>query len=286
MPEEHKPLFPDHPHFPGRFDGKVAFVTGAARGQGRSHAIRLAKEGATLALLDICRDVDGVVSPGATSEDLVETVRTCEGHGAKVISAEVDVRDYEGVCAFADRTRSEFGRIDVLLVTHGIYTSGYLGEIEPSLWNEMIDINLTGVWHVCRAIVPSMEAQEYGRVVITASAGAVITMPTAGAYCAAKHGVAGMAKTLALEVAKKNVTVNVVAPTSVRTPMIENQAHYESFGAHDADSAREAMAAFMPTGLPWIEPEDATAMNLYLASDEARFVTGAIFLIDMGVTAG
>jgi NAD(P)-dependent dehydrogenase (short-subunit alcohol dehydrogenase family) len=212
-------------------------------------------------------------------------VRLCEEAGAEVLAGEVDIRDLEAVSAFATEARAKFGKLDVLLGGAGIFTAGPVAHMDPKVWAEMIEVNLTGTWNTVRAVVPAMEERGYGRVVLTASAGAVIAMPETGHYCAAKHGVLGMAKALAQEVGKAGITVNVICPTAVLTPMIDNDEWYAMLGATSLEEAGEVMSGISPMGVPWVQPADVTAYALFLASEEARYISGAPHLIDMAMTA-
>jgi SDR family mycofactocin-dependent oxidoreductase len=270
-----------------RFEGKVAFITGAARGQGRSHALNFAREGAAVAVSDICADVASVPYGLSKDGDLEETVRLCEAEGVRAISARVDVRDYEQVAAFAARTRDELGEIDVLVANAGIFTFGTLTEMSSEQFDDMIDTNLKGTWHTVKAVVPGMAERKYGRVVIIGSSASLIGYPNVGHYVASKHAVWGLTKSLALEQAPNKVTVNCVCPTGVHTTMLENEAAYALMNPENPtlEGALPALASLNPLGDPWLEPEDVSRMVLFLASDEAHYITGAEFKVDMGLTA-
>ena len=271
----------------GRFDDRTVFITGAARGQGRSHAVAFAREGASLALSDICADIGSVPYGLGRDSDLAETVRLCEEAGARVLSARVDVRDYEQVSGFADRTLEAFGQIDVLVANAGIFTFGKLTEMPAQQFDDMIDTNLKGVWHAVKSVVPAMEKRRYGRVVIIGSTGSVIGYPNVGHYCAAKHAVLGMTKSLALEQAANGVTVTCVCPTSVSTTMIDNEAAFAMLSPRDPrrEGALAVLQSMNAFGVPWIQPADVTGVVLYLASEEARYVTGVEIKVDLGQTA-
>jgi SDR family mycofactocin-dependent oxidoreductase len=271
----------------GRFDDRTVFITGAARGQGRSHAAAFAREGANLALSDICADIGTVPYRLGRDSDLAQTVRLCEAAGASVLSARVDVRDYQQVSGFADRTLEAFGQIDVLVANAGIFTFGKLTEMPAPQFDDMIDTNLKGVWHAVKAVVPAMEKRRYGRVVIIGSAGSVIGYPNVGHYCAAKHAVLGMTKSLALEQAANGITVTCVCPTSVNTTMIDNEAAFAMLSPHDPsrEGALTVLRSMNALGVPWIEPADVTSIVLYLASEEARYITGVEIKVDLGQSA-
>jgi len=271
----------------GRFDGKSVFITGAARGQGRSHAIHFAREGADLALSDLCADVATVPYGLSKEGDLAESVRLCEAEGANVISDRVDVRAYDQVEGFAKRALDEFGKVDALVANAGVFTFGALTDLSSEQFDDMIDINLKGVWHTVKAIVPSMVERQYGRVVIIGSSASLIGYPNVGHYVAAKHGVLGLTKSLALEQAANGITANCVCPTGVHTPMLENEALYEVMSPDNPtlEAALETLQSLNPIPEPWLEPEEVSKLVLFLASDDSRYITGAEMKIDMGLTA-
>jgi SDR family mycofactocin-dependent oxidoreductase len=263
------------------------FITGAGRGQGRAHAVAFAREGADLAISDICAEIASVPYGLSSDSDLAETVQLCEAEGAKVISERVDVRDYDQVQRFADRTLSEFGKIDVLAANAGIFTFGTLTELSAEQFGDMIDTNLKGVWHSVKAVVPSMAERQYGRIVITGSSASLIGYPNVGHYVAAKHGVLGLTKSLALEQAANGITVNCVCPAAVRTTMLENEAAYALMSPDDPtrDTAMSVMETLNAIPVPWVEPEEVSKLVLFLASDDARYMTGGEVKLDMGLTA-
>lgn len=270
-----------------RFEGKSVFITGAARGQGRSHAVHFAREGADVAISDICADVATVPYGLSSESDLAETVRLCEAEGARVVSAQVDVRNYDEVAGFAELAERELGRIDVLVANAGIFTFGALTELSSEQFGDMIDTNLKGTWHTVKAVVPGMASRGYGRVVIIGSSASLIGYPNVGHYVASKHAVLGLTRSLALEQAPNKITVNCVCPTGVHTMMLENEAAYALMSPDNPtlEAALPVLAAMNPLGDPWVEPEDVSRMVLFLASDEARYITGAEFKVDMGLTA-
>jgi SDR family mycofactocin-dependent oxidoreductase len=270
-----------------RFEGKAALITGAARGQGRSHALALAREGANLAICDIVRDIATVPYGLSAQSDLDETVSLCEREGAKVVVDRVDVRNYGEVKAFADRAIAELGQIHVLIPNAGIFTFGTLTEMSEEQFGDMIDVNLKGVWHAVKAVVPHMAEHQYGRVVIIGSSSSLIGYPNVGHYTAAKHGVLGLTKSLAVEQAANGITVNCVCPTGVRTTMLENEAARELVSP-DNPTREAAMAVFQSMNAiprPWLEPEDVSKLVLFLASDDSMYMTGGEVKIDMGLTA-
>ncbi len=270
-----------------RFEGKAALITGAARGQGRSHALALAREGANVAICDIVQDIATVPYGLSAQADLDETVSLCEGEGAKVVVDRVDVRNYGEVKAFADRAIAELGQIHVLIPNAGIFTFGTLTEMSEEQFGDMIDVNLKGVWHAVKAVVPHMAEHQYGRVVIIGSSSSLIGYPNVGHYTAAKHGVLGLTKSLAVEQAANGITVNCVCPTGVRTTMLENEAARELVSP-DNPTREAAMAVFQSMNAiprPWLEPEDVSKLVLFLASDDSMYMTGGEVKIDMGLTA-
>jgi SDR family mycofactocin-dependent oxidoreductase len=271
----------------GRFDGKVVFVSGAARGQGRSHAVRFAAEGADIIGVDICRDLDTAHYSLAKEADLAETVRQVEALDRRMIASRVDVRDFASLREAATAAVSEFGRLDVILPNVGIVASGPTWEMPVEKWHDVVDINLTGVFHTIRATVPHMiDAGNGGNIIFTGSLAAMRGIANAGAYVAAKHGVMGLMRTLANELASFNIRVNAVNPTNVATDMLHNATNYKLFVPEEADpSLADALDRFMSLNLmpvPWIEARDISNAMMWLCSDEARFITGSMLPVDAG----
>jgi len=273
----------------GRVAGKVAFITGAARGQGRSHAIRLASEGADIIAVDICRQVDSVPYAMATPEDLTETVRQVEALDRRIVATQADVRDYAALSGAVDAGVAELGRLDIVSANAGIFSFGTLDEIAEVSWQDMIDTNLTGVWHAAKAAIPHLKAGgRGGSIILTSSSLGLEGMPNVGHYVAAKHAVVGLMRTLALELAPFSIRVNSLHPTTVNTDMIQNAATYELF-AGDLPAAERTQAvvaerfqAINALPVPWVEPVDISNALLWLASDEARYVTGVTLPVDAG----
>ena len=273
----------------GRVEGKVAFITGAARGQGRSHAVRLAEEGADIVAIDLGRQIDSVAYPLATPEELKETVAQVEALDRRIISALVDVRELDALTDFLDRAVAELGRLDIVCANAGIYSQGLLGELPERTWRDMIDVNLTGVWNTCRASIPHLMAGERGgSVILTSSAVGLKPSANIGHYVAAKHGVIGLMRTLALELAPYSIRVNTVHPTGVDTPMIQNESLYALMAPDIAQPTRDDIAPVLQSlnalPVPWVEPRDVSNVVLFLASDEARFITGVTFPVDAGMS--
>jgi (+)-trans-carveol dehydrogenase len=272
----------------GRVEGKVAFITGAARGQGRSHAIRLAQEGADIIAIDICRGFEDSTAPAATPEDLAETADMIKNLDRRVVTAQVDVRDYAALKAALDGGVEELGRLDIVVANAGIGTTGVkLHKMAESIWEETIDINLGGVWKTIKAAVPHLKAGgRGGSVIITSSVGGLKTYPQVGHYIAAKHGVVGLMRTFAVELGAESIRVNTIHPTHVNTPLLMNEPTYRMFRP-DLENPGPADLApicqsfhFLP--IPWVEPVDISNAVLFLASDEARYITGVTLPVDAG----
>ncbi|WP_413543419.1 mycofactocin-coupled SDR family oxidoreductase [Citricoccus nitrophenolicus] len=274
-----------------RLEGKVAFISGGARGQGRSHAVRLAEEGADIITFDVCQDVESNPYPGPRAEDLAETVRQVEALDRRIIARQADVRDFAAVKAVADEGFAEFGRLDIVSGNAGI-----LGEINPLAdqsedgWQEMIDINLTGVRHTVKAALPHLRAGGHGgAIVLTSSTAGIKGYANMTHYVAAKHGVVGLMKTLVLELGQENIRVNTIHPTQVDTDMIQNEAIYKLFVPGKDNPTREDFAEVSRTmqalDIDWVEARDISNALLFLASDEARYITGQQLKIDAGQTS-
>jgi SDR family mycofactocin-dependent oxidoreductase len=272
-----------------RLEGKVAFVTGVARGQGRSHAVRLAEEGADIIGLDIASQIDTVPFPMGTSDELAETVAAVEALGRRIVAGQADVRDYDALKAALDDGVARFGRLDIVSANAGIVSFGRVEDLTERAWQDMLDVNLTGVWHTVKAAIPHLRAAGGGSIVITSSGAGLKGLPNTGHYTAAKHGVVGLMRTLANELAPDMVRVNTVHPGSVDTAMIQNQATYHLFLPDHDDgeiTREEVLPAFRATNalpIPWVEPIDISNAVLFLASDEARYITGVTLPVDAGV---
>jgi SDR family mycofactocin-dependent oxidoreductase len=277
---------------PGRVEGKVAFITGAARGQGRSHAIRLAQEGADIIALDLCESIESVTPyyPGATEDDLAETVREIEALDRRIVATKADVRDYSAVKAALDDGIAQLGHVDIVAANAGIFEFGNAShEVSEQEWADVLDINLTGVWHTTKAVTPHLiEQGTGGSIIITSSTAGIKGTPYVAAYTASKHAVVGLMRTLALELAPHRIRVNTVHPTGVETNMIMNDATWRLFMPDVEHPTKEqAEAAFTPTNalpVPWVQPVDISNAVLFLGSDEARYVTGTELKVDAGYT--
>lgn len=271
----------------GKLDGKVAFITGAARGQGRSHAELLAQEGADILAIDLCEQIDTVQYPMSTPSDLDETVKIVEGTGRRIVARRGDVRDQDALRALVDDGIAEFGRLDIVLANAGVITQSLPPHSESNQeWTDGIDVMLTGVWNTLQASVPAMiEAGNGGAIVITSSVSGLrpfFTDFSGGfdSYLAAKFGVIGLMRAYAATLGEHNIRVNTVHPTGVNTPMVVND-----FMGDYMDSNRKTAERFVNT-LPvhLIEPIDISRAILYLASDDARYVTGIQLPVDAGVS--
>ncbi len=271
----------------GLLDGKVAFITGAARGQGRSHAITLAREGADIIAVDLCQQASTVPYPMSTPEDLAETVKEVEALDRRIIAAQADIRDLARLTEVVDQGVAELGRLDIVLANAGISTPAPTLEMDELVWNEMIDINLTGQWKTLRASVPHIIAGgRGGAVVITSSLAAMYTNANTAHYSAAKAGLVMLMKTLAKELAPQSIRVNTVHPTTVATGMILNEPTYKLFRPDLEHPTREdfEVAALTLNKLPVaeLEPSDISNAILYLVSDAGRYVTGITHVVDAG----
>jgi SDR family mycofactocin-dependent oxidoreductase len=271
----------------GRLDDKVVFVTGAARGQGRAICALFAAEGADVVAIDALADVPTVRYPMATADDLAQTVAAVESAGRTVMTRRVDVRDLDALTTVAAEATDTFGHIDVVCANAGIASFGPTWELSQAAWQDMIDINLTGVWHTIKATVPAMIAAERGgSIVITSSTAGLKGMANIAHYTAAKHGLVGLMRTLANEVAPYRIRVNTVHPTNVATPMILNDSTFQLFRPDipnpSQDDMVEAMTALNALPIPWVEPDDVARAALFLASDDARYITGVALPVDAG----
>ena len=273
----------------GRVEGKVAIVTGAARGQGRSHAVRLAEEGADIIAVDVCKKVtDDSQIPASTPDDLAETADLVKGLNRRIVTAEVDVRDYDALKTVVDGGVEQLGRLDIIVANAGIGNGGQtLDKTSETDWNDMIDINLSGVWKSVKAAVPHLISGGHGgSIILTSSVGGLKPYPHTGHYIAAKHGVIGLTRTFAVELGQHSIRVNAVCPTNVNTPMFMNEGTKKLFrpdlenpGVDDLAAAAQFMHV-LPIG--WVEPIDISNAVLFLASDESRYVTGLPVTVDAG----
>jgi SDR family mycofactocin-dependent oxidoreductase len=271
----------------GLLAGQVAFVTGAARGQGRGHALALAREGASIIAVDACAPIATVPYPLGTKEDLQETAERVAALGVRVIHGVVDVRDLTGLESFASDAVGELGRLDVVCANAGISTPSPTLTMTEETWQTTMDINLTGVWKTCRATVPHIIAGgRGGAVIITSSSATSMISGNIAHYTASKHGLIGFMRVLAKELAPHRIRVNTLHPTGVRTPMIFNEPMYRLFRPDLEDPDQEDFESVARThhalGVSSVEPEDVSAAVIYLAASSGRYVTGSTLMLDAG----
>ena len=265
----------------------MAFITGAARGQGRSHAVRLAEEGADIIAVDLCEQVASVGYPLATLRDLDETARQVTALGRRVVAVLADVRDYAGLAKSLDHAVAELGRLDIVSANAGILSHGTADALDDASWQDMIDINLTGAWHTAKAAVPHLIAGGRGGSIVLTSSGVVMKgTPNFAHYVSAKHGLVGLTRTLARELAAHWVRVNALLPGNVDTAMLRNTETLRLFRPDlENPTVEDVSAEFQKTNampIPWLDPIDISNELLFLASDEARYITGVSLPVDAG----
>ncbi|MFI5511111.1 mycofactocin-coupled SDR family oxidoreductase [Mycobacterium sp. NPDC051804] len=273
----------------GRLQGKVALITGAARGIGRAQAVRFAQEGADVIALDICGPVDGtVLTPPATSADLEETARLVSEAGGRIVTEIVDVRDTDAVQAATDRGVEQLGGLDIVCATAGITSREMALEMSENAWQTMLDVNLSGVWRTCRATAPHLIERGAGSMILISSIAGLRGLVGVAHYTSAKHGVVGLMRTLANELAPHNIRVNSVHPTNVDTPMIQNDNVRSAFRPDLEHVSREEFAesacSMNMLPIPWVDAVDVANACLFLASDEARYITAVTLPVDAGST--
>ncbi|MFC5951933.1 mycofactocin-coupled SDR family oxidoreductase [Pseudonocardia lutea] len=271
----------------GRVEGKVALITGAARGQGRSHAVRLAQEGADVIAVDLCGPLATVDKyPPATPADLAETVAEVEKLDRRIVARVADVRDRAALTAAVDEGVTELGGLDIAVANAGIASFGAAFEITDEMWQEMLDVNLTGVWNTARAAVPHLIERGGGSLMFTSSIGGLKGIQNVGHYVSTKHGIVGLMRTLANELAPHRIRVNTIHPTNVDTDMIQNPGTWKLFAPDDPEPSQEkALPGFLSLNalqVPWVEPIDISNAVLFLGSDEARYITGVTLPVDAG----
>jgi (+)-trans-carveol dehydrogenase len=270
-----------------RFEDKVVFISGVARGQGREHAVRFAAEGARIIGIDVCADLPQTPYPLATEDDLAETVRLVESAGGAMHAEQADVRDLGALRSALAAGMEKFGRLDVICANAGTYSPGPVQWLTSEAWDETIGINLTGVFNTIRAGVNRMIEQERGgAVVITSSTAGLRGFYGSPAYNAAKHGVVGLMRSLALELAPNNIRVNSIHPTSVSTPMIINDVFPRlvrmDLENPTTDDAADFLQPQQAIEVPWVSAGDISDAVLWLCSDEARYITGVTLPVDAG----
>ncbi|MDF3306454.1 mycofactocin-coupled SDR family oxidoreductase [Rhodococcus sp. T2V] len=272
-----------------RVEGKVALITGAARGQGRSHAVRLAQEGADIIAIDACAQMETVPYAAGTIEDLEETAELVRREGRKVHTAVADVRDMTAMAEAVDAGVQALGQLDILVANAGIFSVASEGELDERTWREMIDVNLTGVWITTKAGIPHIvSGHSGGSITLISSIAGLKGMSNFAHYVAAKHGVVGLMRTLSNELAEHNIRVNSIHPTNVDTPMIQNTTTRRLF-VDKPEPTREEFAEsakWMNTlTVPWVDPVDISNAVLFLSSDEARYITGVTLPVDAGYSS-
>lgn len=265
----------------GRVEGKAAFITGAARGQGRSHAVRLAEEGADIIAIDVLEDYGTVGYAMSSQADLDETVRQVEALDRRIVATKADVRDPAGLKTALDAGVAELGRLDVVCANAGICTVQPWDEVTPEVWQDTLDTNLTGVWNTMVAAVPHLIASGGGSIIATSSTAGIKGLPFLAPYVAAKHAVVGIARSLANELAAHHIRVNTVHPTGVDTPMVQGLGGLDPLITRDPNLGPIFMNTYP---VEMVEARDISNAVLFLASDEARYVTGLEFTVDAGNT--
>lgn len=274
----------------GQLDGRVAFITGGARGQGRAHALALAAEGADVVVIDIAADLPELGYPLASADDLAETVKLVREYGVRAEGLQVDARDTEQLNDAVVSTVADFRSLDILVANHGVIDFSTVEETSDTLWHSIIETNLTGVFKAIRAVIPQMRHQKFGRIVATTSMGARNTAPNLGHYIAAKWGVIGLVKTTALELASDGITVNALAPGAVETDLFFNQPTYDIFVPDIANPTEEDFRRRLDeldyglNGVRFLQPEDVSRALLYLVTDRG-LMTGQVLELGLGTSA-
>ena len=266
----------------GSLQGRVAFITGAARGQGRSHAVRLAREGADIIALDICAPASASVTYApATRDDLDETARLVENEGRKILRREVDVRDDAAVRDLVADGIEQFGRLDVVVANAGVLSWGRIWELTDEQWDTVIGVNLTGTWRTLRATVPAMiEAGNGGSIIVVSSSAGIKATPGNGHYSASKHGLTALTNTLAIELGEFGIRVNSIHPYSVDTPMIEPEAMMEIFAKHPSFVHSFPPMPVQPNG--FMAADEVADVVAWLAGDGSGTLTGTQIPVDKG----
>jgi SDR family mycofactocin-dependent oxidoreductase len=276
----------------GSLEGRVAFITGAARGQGRAHAVRLANEGADIIAIDVCAPVsDTITYPPATPEDLDETVRAVEAAGRKILARQVDTRDGAALRQVVADGVEQFARLDILVANAGVLSWGRLWELSEEQWDTVINVNLSGSWRTIRAAVPAMiEAGNGGSIIIVSSSAGLKATPGNGHYAASKHGLVALTNTLALELGEFGIRVNSIHPYSIDTPMVEREAMMAVFAKHPGYLHSFAPMPYRPVNQggkrslnEFMAPEEVSEVVAWLAGDSSAALSGSQIAVDRGV---
>ncbi len=272
--------------------GRVAFVTGAARGQGRAHAVRLAREGADIIALDICAQVsDTVAYPPAGPADLAETVRAVTAHGRKILCREADIRDSAALEQLVADGVEKFGRLDIVVANAGVLSWGRLWEMSEEQWDTMIDVNLSGTWRTLRAAIPAMiDAGNRGSIIVVSSMTGLRALPGQSHYSASKHGVVGITNSLALELGEYGIRVNSIHPYAVDTAMVQPELMATFFVEHPSYLYALNPMPLKTNGneeddvlMGLMAPEEISDIVAWLAGDGSALITGSQIAVDRGV---
>jgi SDR family mycofactocin-dependent oxidoreductase len=275
----------------GTLEGRVAFVTGAARGQGRAHAVRLAGEGADIVAVDICGPIsDTITYPPATSDELAETTSAVEATGRKVLAREVDIRDLAAQQQVVADAIEQFGRLDIVVANAGVLSWGRMFEMSEEQWDSVIDVNLNGTWRTLRAAVPAMiEAGNGGSIIIVSSSAGLKATPGNSHYAASKHGLVAITNALAIEAGEYGIRVNSIHPYSIGTPMVEPEVMMEIFGKYPTYIHSFSPMPFHPVnhegkkGLKeFMTPEEVSDVVVWLAGDGSATISGSQIAVDRG----
>ena len=264
----------------GRLDGKVAFITGAARGQGRAHAVKLASEGASIIAVDICGGFNTIPLKPSTPEELEETVSLVEAAGGKIFARQADVREFDQLQSVLTEGIAQFGRLDIVVANAGVINSAWSWKMTSEEWNEVIGVNLTGAFNTCKAAIPTLiEQGQGGSIILTSSTAGLYGQPFTVSYTASKHGVVGLARCLANELAEYDIRVNTIHPSGVATEMMNMPGMFSML----TEKATTLGPVFM-NALPYeaVQPEDVSNVVAFLASDDGRYTTGSQVRIDCG----
>lgn len=269
-----------------RRQSQVALVTGAARGQGRAQALRLARAGCDIIAIDVCADIPGIPYPMARPADLSELVTAVMATGRRALGFRADVRNPEDLKNAVENGVGALGGLDIVVANAGVFAAGKTWEMPQEAWETLLAVNLSGAWNTARATLPHLMARGQGVLVFVGSIASLRGIDNLAAYAASKHGLVGLMRSLAIELAPYSIRVNAVCPTNVNTPLLHNEAMYELFCpdpvAREEEALQQAFGRVNAMPIPWVEPEDVAEAVAWLASDSARFVTGTLLPVDAG----